>query len=412
MSHYQIGLDALLSRNVNVQWFEGVALVQAVCRQLTASRSATAGFPPSGQILLCNDGSVTVLGSSWGGEAVEGAARMLADLQTDDAPVQLRLLLTQAGGSDGTYPTLSDFSTALAYFERSAPDAMLQQLFERAVASGPRDEPRPQMSELAPVEKDKRPAEEARKRGAGRHSQSLVALAVVLAVAAAAGWFFALGPGRAHLAAAGVSVMKQLGLGTPGDADAQPVASNEPVEKDTRSPRETSASAGQRARADSRSTPRTSAAPGNASIPEPGPGMPFRIGEPSTAQLMPDLPDGIATYVISASPPGTADVDALLADEGVSDGLVYSANDSQVQPPRHVYPVFPEPPANLDLRNKTIIDVVVDNDGLVESVRLRNRPRDILEFMLVSAAKAWRFEPAMLDGRPVRFLHSLTLVRQ
>jgi hypothetical protein len=52
---------------------------------------------------------------------------------------------------------------------------------------------------------------------------------------------------------------------------------------------------------------------------------------------------------------------------------------------------------------------VIAPDGLVERVYLRTTPRDIHEFMLLSAAKAWRFEPALRDGRPVRFLHSVAL---
>jgi len=52
---------------------------------------------------------------------------------------------------------------------------------------------------------------------------------------------------------------------------------------------------------------------------------------------------------------------------------------------------------------------VFDADGRVEHVRLRTPPRDVHEFMLVSAAKAWRFEPATVDGRPVRFRHSVAI---
>jgi hypothetical protein len=42
-------------------------------------------------------------------------------------------------------------------------------------------------------------------------------------------------------------------------------------------------------------------------------------------------------------------------------------------------------------------------------VRRRTPPRNIHEFMLVSAAKAWRFDPATLNGWPVRFLHDVAI---
>ena len=48
-------------------------------------------------------------------------------------------------------------------------------------------------------------------------------------------------------------------------------------------------------------------------------------------------------------------------------------------------------------------DLVVDEAGDVQFVRLispRNRYQDR---MLVAAAKAWKFKPAVLDGKPVKY---------
>ena len=56
-----------------------------------------------------------------------------------------------------------------------------------------------------------------------------------------------------------------------------------------------------------------------------------------------------------------------------------------------------------------MLDLLISTDGRVEHVRLRTPPRDVHEFMLVSAAKAWRFDPATVHGRPVRFLHSVAI---
>ena len=44
-SYYRIGLDDLLGRDLTVQWFEGVAIIQEVCRQILADGSAQRGFP-------------------------------------------------------------------------------------------------------------------------------------------------------------------------------------------------------------------------------------------------------------------------------------------------------------------------------------------------------------------------------
>lgn len=107
----------------------------------------------------------------------------------------------------------------------------------------------------------------------------------------------------------------------------------------------------------------------------------------------------VQTYEIIASEPGPSTSD-----------LIYSTADSEVTPPRQVYPALPaEPPTGYLKRALTLVDLVIAPDGLVERVHLRTPPRDIHEFMLLSAAKAWRFQPALLDGRPVRFRHSVAL---
>ena len=69
----------------------------------------------------------------------------------------------------------------------------------------------------------------------------------------------------------------------------------------------------------------------------------------------------------------------------------------------------PDPSPGRRPEDLTVLDLVVAADGQVEHVRLRTTPRDVHEFMLVSAAKAWRFEPATVDGRPVRFRHSVAI---
>jgi outer membrane biosynthesis protein TonB len=87
---------------------------------------------------------------------------------------------------------------------------------------------------------------------------------------------------------------------------------------------------------------------------------------------------------------------------------IYSQADPQVTVPVSVYPKLPnEAPGTR--AGRTILELTIAADGLVERVKMLTAPRNIHEFMLVSAAKAWRFEPARLDGRPVRFRQMLAL---
>jgi hypothetical protein len=48
-------------------------------------------------------------------------------------------------------------------------------------------------------------------------------------------------------------------------------------------------------------------------------------------------------------------------------------------------------------------DLTVDESGRVVTVRLVSPARRYQERLLVSAAKAWRFRPALLGGRPVKY---------
>jgi hypothetical protein len=48
-------------------------------------------------------------------------------------------------------------------------------------------------------------------------------------------------------------------------------------------------------------------------------------------------------------------------------------------------------------------DIVVDEAGDVEFVKLISPRRRYEERMLVAAAKAWKFEPALLNGQPVKY---------
>jgi hypothetical protein len=86
---------------------------------------------------------------------------------------------------------------------------------------------------------------------------------------------------------------------------------------------------------------------------------------------------------------------------------VYSSNDSDVLPPRPVYPQLP-PPDSIR-KDAAVFELLIGTDGLVERVKLRTAPRTIHDVMLLSAAKAWRFDPASIDGAPVKFLYRIAI---
>ena len=126
-------LDDILDRDIGIQWFEGVALVQAVCEQVLAHGRADA-FPSAADIAVEPDGSVAVLRHS-AGLPVVAAGHLLAGMAGDDVPVRLRLAINEATAAESPYRHLAAFSEALAYFERPGRRELIAAVYARAAAA-------------------------------------------------------------------------------------------------------------------------------------------------------------------------------------------------------------------------------------------------------------------------------------
>jgi hypothetical protein len=401
MSANQIRLDELLARNVDVQWFEGVAIVQATCRQLLASGVSNGEFPAATQIGISADGAVRILDTT-STKAVPAAAHLLAGLLSDDVPVRLRLAVSQATGESSTIESLREFSETLAYFERPDAQLIVRSLFDRAMLAGFRKQTdEPKQKDAAPEEKRKTDAKPARDTKAMLRRAGIAAAAAM--TIGAMSWLALAGARSGRLNAAfsrvkdAIAGAPEARLNEPLELSASPKESvtkgTTPAQPQRTHPSTANNSSGQAGEARKQSAAALlpsipSLAPSLASVMSP---MPSREGSNAT--------EPVQTYVIIASEPGVSASD-----------VIYSKADSGVTPPRQVYPALPaEPPTAYMKRALTVVDLVIAPDGLVERVHLRTTPRDIHEFMLLSAAKAWRFEPALLDGRPVRFRHSVAL---
>jgi hypothetical protein len=93
--------------------------------------------------------------------------------------------------------------------------------------------------------------------------------------------------------------------------------------------------------------------------------------------------------------------DALPA---VQDETIYAVTDVDVIPPVLVRPVLPkDPPRDVPPDQIGSIEVLVDEQGDVEQVRLLSPANRFHERMMMSAAKMWKFRPAFKDGHPVRY---------
>jgi hypothetical protein len=415
MLNNEIRLDDLLTRSLRVQWFEGVALVQSVCRQVLGEGTSTDGFPEASGIRLGSDGCVSVSGPARG-SGVTGAAHVLAQMLDDDVPVRLRLVVTQATGTANSHASLKEFSEALAYFERPDAQQVLRQLYERAIAAEPRAEkrpsPEPEQRESSQAVAPSPPPDAQRVS-----RRTILAITGALAVSATIA-LVGFGFGHAGINTA-VAALKGFSRGTtesssPG-GEAKPAAESRSTQPDKKvevsGTHEPVRSAHvERARSitgtERHSTPTTPVA---LSLPELSPltRPDRRPGDWASTTTLARASTPIfyarEPIIIIASTDGDEPATEL-------EGHLYSKEDSSVTPPRSVYPKLPPDSTNgAAAKGRTILEVIVATNGIVERVRLRTPPRDVHEFMLVSAAKAWQFEPATLAGRPVRFLLRVAL---
>ena len=97
-------------------------------------------------------------------------------------------------------------------------------------------------------------------------------------------------------------------------------------------------------------------------------------------------------------------------DPGLTTGPIqtYTPADAEVDPPRITRQQLPRQPEPGD--DTGYFDVIVNETGDVERVQLVSPMRRFQERMLMAAAKAWKFRPALLDGQPVRYRMRIAII--
>jgi outer membrane biosynthesis protein TonB len=390
----QLRLDDLLARDVIPRWFEGVAVVQLICRQLRAQGTAISGFPRAGDIRIGPGGSIAITGEGVG-NPIQAAAHVLALMLSEDAPVRLRLAVSQATATESGYASLMEFSEALAYFERPNPEAIADAFRQRAMEAPPRDVTPPVRIDAPPVsEKQSAPvAAPAQRRG----SRLPVIAATISALVCASVWL--IGGSVTHVSAPDVVIAERA---EPAAAATRPGAAAARTHPDTPAPKVSVTRT---------STPRAESTPGaRAAALEAMPQL--QVIAESVSYRYPELlsprPEREAEPGQTGSTSASSSTGAALTEERSE--RIYSRADSEVRVPTNIYPRFPTQPAAVPVTGRTILELTIATDGLVERVKMLTAPRNIHEFMLLSAAKAWRFEPATLGGRPVRFRHTMALI--
>jgi hypothetical protein len=403
-----VTLSQLLARNIRVEPCEAIAIVRSVIALLPES-GPDYSIPELHQIQVGPEGTITVTGGLKAEQPVRRLGQMLQALLTQSAPpVQLRLVISRATAPESPYASITEYSDALAYFERPDRAADIRALYVRASessASIPAAVPTIDgMAPLTPADnvgangrlsaKRRRPA--SRLLAAG----GLVALICFAAVLSVRYGLTGRNAGRISKVVAKAS-----------DAVGSAFLSGASALTD-RAGLGRLVAAGQ-------------AGPAGAAVTTAGsparrePARPLRRTKKSIREVsvvafdlesLPVLedagPSGAVPLPLLRRPPANVALTAAL------DSRIYNPGSEGVSPPVSVRPQLRrELPATIAIDDLGRIELIVLEDGKVGSVKLLGSGHTISDAMMLSAAKTWEFRPALKDGHPVKYRKILWMVR-
>jgi TonB family protein len=130
-------------------------------------------------------------------------------------------------------------------------------------------------------------------------------------------------------------------------------------------------------------------------------------GERTANRTAPGAPaKGTAAGNRSAPVPATrtASANRTASDAPSASGApVFSASDAQVVPPAIIRQALPPYPRKPIMPQQGIVEVVIDEHGLVESAAMRQSVDAVYDALALAAARTWQYRPATKDGAPVKF---------
>jgi hypothetical protein len=168
--------------------------------------------------------------------------------------------------------------------------------------------------------------------------------------------------------------------------------------------------------------PSSQPAPVKSPAPVPAPNAPSQMPvslppsagwpEPVDPPVIP--PPSVLTPAVDHTPKSKVEPAPLPTPAVEPDGgTIYSAENRDVVPPTAIHARVPsEPPPGVHPGSLPLLELVISASGEVESARLLTPSPNVSTSMMVSAAKAWRFEPASRNGHPVRYRLRLRLASQ
>jgi tetratricopeptide (TPR) repeat protein len=89
---------------------------------------------------------------------------------------------------------------------------------------------------------------------------------------------------------------------------------------------------------------------------------------------------------------------------------IFSTDDPSVVPPLPLRQLFPAFPARMVPPGQGVVEVIIDETGIVESALMRQSVNPQYDAIVLAAAKTWLYKPASLDGMPVKYRKMIQIV--
>ena len=453
-----VSLAALKVAGIQCNGDEAVAIGQALCRALKTAQllrrinpdadSASVSSPTVETVLIdvTSRVGVTVEDPGDTSAAIQSVGRILVDiLPTDLRPLLETKIISKAVASPPQFGTLDELLEALDGYRQPDGRKLIQAVYERW------EQRVMPTTALATIAADRTPTlstpdSEPAAAFRSRTPVAVVGAASIAAVAiiAISGWFL-MNPSRAASTVAveivplpGKPITPATGANFPGLMPALVDGKHDLVHgKDLAGSQKPAVPDRRVARAEPpasfapiRSVARTEP-PSVSGLPIPRlAGRPLSAFTPQlTGRAVADAPSvrrttdeairsngGVASALNSAAPetgrntPARSNSISRPWPAPTATSPTYSADDRDVTPP---IPVAPRLLAGLEPSSPGVrldaltIAVLVNGDGTAYSVRALNRPQNMGEYVLLTAAlsvvKGWQFSPAMRDGVPVMY---------
>lgn len=417
-----IAVRDLRNPAVALEWHEAVAVVAALTATLWNARAPQAPTLDAAELTL--DGDVLITGEGrLAGAVTSGLALALgALLEATPCPAELRHIVTANVGPAPELDSVNAFARALMFFERPGRPEVLRELAMRASDA---------LERTRAAEELERLTERARQRALQSAAPAPAIIAPAAAAVSSARRF--VGPAAVGatvflavaLAAATLFTMPSPAPAPPAlktgavedDEDPAPPAPSAPVEAPAAGSTDTSAKpaqAGPSAPGAEAPEPRTvgvvKAHHGNVATRSTASAAAPAGTSAATGTTAPPAATGTAAsgsdIVVRVTELGGSPLPVTTAAAGSARGTtrIYTSGDAGVSPAILVKPHLPaEPPSDVPPWEVGTLELTVGTSGSVEQVHLISPYNRYQERMLVAAAKAWLFQPATKDGRPVRF---------